>query len=209
MLVKMKVDEFVAELASDSPAPGGGTIAAVTGSFGAGLGSMVCNLTIGNAKYPEAQPFLPDVQKKLDSLKNEFIILADEDTEAFNSVMAGFRMPKGTDEEKALRKSAIAEANIGATRVPMTTARAAVSVLELFPEVITYGNVNALSDCGVAIECAHVAGKGALMNVAINLPSIKDLKIKEEMIKQKDSIQEELESAYKKVVGVLANKFEY
>jgi formiminotetrahydrofolate cyclodeaminase len=123
--------------------------------------------------------------------------------------MAGFRLPKVTDEEKAARKAAIAEANIGAAQVPMTTAQAAVQVLELLPEVITYGNVNTLSDCGVATECAHVAGIGALMNVAINLPSIKDEEKKQELEKMRDDAKKGLETAYKNVVGVLALKFDY
>ncbi len=209
MLVKMKVDEFVDLLASDSPAPGGGTIAAIAGAHSAGLGAMVCNLTIDNPKYPDAQPFLPEVREKLMQLKDQFLVLADEDTEAFNRVMAAFRLPKVTDEDKAARKAAIAEANIGAAQVPMTTAKAAVQVLELLPEVITYGNVNTLSDCGVATECAHVAGIGALMNVAINLPSIKDADKKQELEKMRDDTKKGLETAYKNVVGVLALKFDY
>ncbi len=209
MLVKMNVDAFVAELASSSPAPGGGTIAAVTGSFAAGLGNMVCGLTIGNSKYPEAQPFLPAVQKKLQDLQNEFLRLADEDTDAFNQVMAAFRLPKTTEEEIDARKEAIAKANIIAAQVPMRTAEAAVTVLELLPEVITYGNANALSDCGVATECARTACKGALMNVAINLPSIKDAEVHADLSQKKELIKEKMNAAYQNVVGVLALKFEY
>lgn len=209
MLVKMKVDEFVEELASSSPAPGGGTISAVTGAFAAGLGAMVCGLTLGNPKYPDAQPFLPDVKEKLDALQKRFLELADEDTDAFNQVMAAYKLPKDTDEEKESRKAAIAQANIAAARVPMVTAESAVEVLHLLPEVITYGNVNTISDCGVAMECAHTAALGALMNVAINLPSIKDEKELRQLTDRKKALRKKLDSAYKSGVGVLALKLDY
>lgn len=206
MLVKMKVDEFVEELASSSPAPGGGTIAAVSGAFAAGLGAMVCALTLGNPKYPEAQPFLPEVQEKLDALRARFLELADEDTEAFNRVMAAYKLPKETEEEKEQRKAAVAQANIGAAQVPLMTAQAAVEVLTLLPEVITHGNVNTISDCGVAMECARTAAVGALMNVDVNLPSIRDEETRKDLKNQRKGVYARYESAYRDVEGVFSIK---
>ena len=209
MLMNMQVHEFVNELASSSPAPGGGTIAAVSGAFGAGLAAMVCRLTIGNAKYPDSQEILPPVLEELDGHVARMVALADEDTEAFNQVMAAFRMPKETDEEKALRKTAIAAANLLATRIPMETATRTVEALEKMDTVIAYGNTNALSDCGVAVESLHTAVTGALMNVGINLPSVKDEEALEELTGQRDQLKKRLDTAVTGARKALAEKFVY
>jgi len=174
LLIQRSVEDFVAVLASDSPAPGGGTIAALTGSFAAGLGAMVCRLTIGNDKYPEAQAILPEILQFLDVAREKFLHLADADTEAFNEVIAALKMPKGTEDEIAARKEAIFTANLNATEVPLTTAETAVSTAEALIQVVRYGNKNTLSDIGTAIECAHTAAQAAFMNIAINLPSLKN-----------------------------------
>jgi formiminotetrahydrofolate cyclodeaminase len=208
MLVKMKINEFVSELASSSPAPGGGTIAAIAGSFAAGLAEMVCNLTIGNSKYPEAQPYLPEVRSQLSEMRDRFLSLADEDTDAFNLLMAAYKLSKETEEDKTMRRKEILVAKIAVTKIPMETTLLAVALLELLPEVITYGNANAISDCGVAMECAHAAGKGALMNVQINLESIKDETVLEELSPIKGDLERRLSSAYKDVVGVFGLKMD-
>lgn len=208
-LMDKTVAAFVEELASSSPAPGGGTIAATTGAFAAGLGSMVCQLTLGNEKYPEAQELLPRVLDSLTQQKELLVSLADEDTEAFNQVMAAFKLPKSTDEEKAARKAAIGGANILATSVPLRTAEAAVRVAELLPYVLQHGNTNALSDCGVAIECAHTAAQGALMNVAINLPGVKDAEKAAGFRIQKEALQQRVEKHYRHGLDLLQERLAY
>ena len=209
MLMKMKVNEFVAELASSSPAPGGGTIAAVTGSFAAGLGAMVCQLTIGNAKYPDAQDILIEILPKLNVSWKRLVSLADEDTAAFNNVMAAFKLPKVTDEDKAVRKKAINQANLEATKIPMMTAEEAIGVLENLLFVVKYGNINALSDCGVAIECSKTAALGALMNVAINFPAIKSENDIAELSSKKAELESRLKNAYRVASDELKFKFVY
>lgn len=174
LLVQRSVEDFLTELASDSPAPGGGTIAALVGSFAAGLGMMACRLTIGNEKYPEAQAILPGILRVLEEARDKFLHLIDADTEAFNKVMSAFKMPKGTEEEIAARKTAIFSANLGATEIPLTTAEVAVTTGEALVQVVRYGNKNTLSDIGTAVECAHTAAQAAFMNIAINLPSLKN-----------------------------------
>ncbi len=209
ILMKMTVEDFAAELASSSPAPGGGTIAATAGAFAAGLGAMVCRLTIGNDKYPEAQEVLPTALKVLDQAREKLIELADADTDAFNQVMAAFQMPKNTEQEKALRKEAIAAANLEATKIPMQTAETAVAVGEALVQVIRFGNTNALSDCGVGIECARTAAQGAFMNIAINLPSIKDPKLATEFTAKKEELAKCSAFFYESAISVLKEKLGY
>jgi len=209
MLMKMKVNEFVAELASASPAPGGGTIAALVGSFGAGLGSMVCQLTIGNSKYLDVQDTLIQFLNRLCHGYENFLILAEKDTAAFNKVMEAYKLPKNTEKEIITRKKKIAESYKEAIKIPMQTAEEAINVLEILSEVAKYGNSNALSDCGVAIECLKTSAKGALMNVAINLESIKieadilDIKNKQKELKNR------LEIACKTANKELQKRFIY
>lgn len=208
-LMKMTVEDFAAELASDSPAPGGGTIGATAGAFAAGLGAMVCRLTIGNDKYPDAQAVLPTALEVLDGAKDKFIYLADADTDAFNKVMAAFKMPKGTEEEIALRKAAIAAGNLEATLVPLSTAETAVSTAEALVQVVRYGNTNALSDIGTGIECARTAAQAAFMNVAINLPSVKDGEKAKEIAAKRDDLVKKSAFFYESALSVLKEKLDY
>jgi len=194
--MELSVRDFIAELASASPAPGGGTIAAVTGAFAAGLGSMVCGLTIGNDKYPEAQSVLPEVKEVLDKACKRMVELAEEDAAAFNRVMAAFKLPKDTDEEKTIRSDAIQTANLEATRVPLESASCIVSVTEALIQVVRYGNENTLSDCGTAIECAHAAAGGAFMNADINLPSVKDDVIAGELRQKLENLKKKADYFY-------------
>ncbi len=197
MLMDLSVKDFLSELASTSPAPGGGTIAALNGAMAAALGSMVCGLTIGNEKYPEAQNILPTAKELLEKLGMDFALLADEDTAAFNKVMAAYKLPKATEEEKTARRLAIQAANLEATNIPMKTAENAIAVAEALVQVARYGNQNAASDCGVALECAKAAATGALMNVSINLPSLKDTLLTEEYLKKKAELEKKMSYFYR------------
>lgn len=174
MLVEMKVKEFIAELASDSPAPGGGSVSAVSGALAAGLVAMVCRLTIGKKGYEEVQSEMEQALAKAEALHQKLTQLVDDDTNAFNEVMAAFKMPKETEEEKEARKAAIQEAYKKAADVPYTIAKTCLEVLTLAEGIVNKVNTNAISDIGVASLAAHTGLEGAVMNVKINLPSIKD-----------------------------------
>ncbi len=174
MLVDMTIKEFLAEITSDSPAPGGGSVAALAGAVGAALATMVGNLTLSNAKYSEVQGEVEVLMPHLNSLQAKLVHYVDEDTAAFNQVMVAYRLPKGTDEEKQARSQAIQQALQGAATLPMNVARLCLEVLSLSKQMLTIGNTNAASDAAVAGRMAHAGMWGAIYNVRINLDSIKD-----------------------------------
>jgi len=169
-----KVSEFLDLLASDAPAPGGGSVAALCGALGAALVSMVANLTIGKEKYKDNWDDMRAVLKRSETLRAEFVKLMDEDTEAFNNFMAALRMPRDSEEQKAARKEALGGAAKTATEVPLLTLEKCAELTVLAAEAIKLGNVNAVSDGGSAALLAEAAGKAAAYNVRINLPGIAD-----------------------------------
>jgi glutamate formiminotransferase/formiminotetrahydrofolate cyclodeaminase len=167
-LASMNLVDFCAELASDSPAPGGGSIAALNGALSAGLSAMVGNLTYGKKGYEEVRNEMEIVAEKAQPLKDFFIEAIDKDTEAFNCLMAAFALPKKTDEEKKIRQDAIDEATKGATLIPFGVLEKSLAAAELALAVARKGNRNSLSDAGVAGLTAAVCAEGALYNVLIN-----------------------------------------
>lgn len=181
MLVNMSLKEFYEVLASDAPAPGGGSVAALSGTMGAGLLSMVCRLTIGKKGYESSEEIAKTTLEKSDALGKELLAFVDKDTEAFNGVMAAFKMPKDTDENKAIRSAAIQKGYKEAVQSPLSIAKACLSVIELAYPIMDKGNSNALSDVGVGADMAFSGLEGAIMNVEINLPSIKDSDFVKEM----------------------------
>ena len=174
MLIDLTVTDFLDELASDSPAPGGGSVAALNGALGAGLIAMVARLTIGKKGYDAVQSLMEETRNGADRLKQRLTELVDEDTQAFNAVMAAFKLPKETDEDKAARSAAIQAGYQQAIHTPMETAESCLAVLELAAAIAGKGNANAASDLGVAAQVAYAGVEGAVMNVKINLPAIKD-----------------------------------
>lgn len=180
-LGKMQIGSFLDELASSSPAPGGGSVAALAGSLGASLIGMVCSLTVGKEKYKDSWEELEVVSRKVSRNRKRLLKLVDEDTNAFNDVMAAFRMPKETDEEKAVRSEAIQVGYKKAIATPLDTASQCLDVLELSIPVSKKGNPNSISDVGVGAQMASTGLDGAIMNVRINLGSIKDQNYVEEM----------------------------
>ena len=168
------IKAFIDELASNSPAPGGGSVAALCGSLAAGLEAMVANLTLGKEKYRTGWDKMHKVLEEGEKLRAEFISLMNEDTESFNLFMQALKMPKETEEQKASRKAAMGEASKAAPAVPLRTLESCVKAAELSFTVAKYGNSNAVSDAGVAALLAEAAGKAASYNVKINLPGIAD-----------------------------------
>jgi glutamate formiminotransferase/formiminotetrahydrofolate cyclodeaminase len=167
-LAAMNLVDFCAELASDSPAPGGGSIAALNGALSAGLSAMVGNLTYGKKGYEDVRDEMEIVAEKAQPLKDFFIEAIDKDTEAFNCLMAAFSRPKKTDEEKKIRQDAVNEASKGATMIPFSVLEKSRIAAELALIVAMKGNRNSLSDAGVAGLTAAVCAEGALYNVLIN-----------------------------------------
>lgn len=209
LLMDRTVRDFTEELASASPAPGGGTIAAVNGAYAAGLACMACALTVRKPKNEEAPANLGPVALHLTEAKLQFMQYAEDDTEAFNKVMAAFALPKETEAEQVVRRQAIAEANLLATKVPLQTARLATEVSEALVAVVQYANGNVLSDCGVALECARTAALGAFMNVGINLPSVKDEEAVAAFATELKILKKRLGDAYEKGAGALGVRFTY
>ncbi|OON87070.1 cyclodeaminase/cyclohydrolase family protein [Pyramidobacter sp. C12-8] len=174
ILHEMTLPAFVTELASNSPAPGGGSIAALGGALAAGLVSMVGELTRGREKYAAVQADMDALCAKGKKYAETLLKLIDEDTAAFNDFMAAMKLPKDTDEQKAARKAAMQEAAKGTVEVPLRTLNLCAEVANLALVAVREGNVNAVSDAGTAGQFARAAGTCAAYNVRINLLGIKD-----------------------------------
>lgn len=173
-LAEMQVTEFVNLMASDAPAPGGGSAAALEGALGAALTAMVCALTVGKKKYADVQELAVESQKKAEDLKARFVDVMDRDTEAFNAVSAVFAMPKDTDEQKAARKAAMQEALKGCTKTPFEMMQLACETLELTRSLVGRLNASAASDLGCSALSLRSAIQGAWLNVLINISGIAD-----------------------------------
>ena len=174
MLTHKTVKEFLDELASSSPAPGGGSVAALCGSLASALCSMVCRLTIGKKKYADVSDELQAVLEKTEFYRNEFTRLIDEDTKVFNLVMEAYNLPKETEEDLAARSAAIEEALKKAVDVPMEVLKYTSEVIELAINVANKGNINSISDASVGALLLQSTGLSALYNILINLKSIQD-----------------------------------
>ncbi len=173
-LVEMTVSQFADVMASDAPAPGGGSASALNGAIGAGLAAMVCALTVGKKKYVEFEGLAKETEEKALALKDKFVTIIDTDTEAFNAVSAVFTMPKDTDEEKAARKAAMLEALKGCTVSPYQMMELAAEALELVSALVGKSNATAASDLGCAALNLKSAIQGAWLNVCININGMAD-----------------------------------
>lgn len=208
MLINKTVSGFAEELASNSPAPGGGSVAALAGSLGAALSIMVCNFTEGKPKFSSVQDEISQIKQKGLALKNDLMDYIDGDTDAFNEVMKAYKLPKETDAEKALRSEKIQEATIQATLLPLKVAESCVEVLKLSLRVLTIGNPNTACDAAVSGVTAYAGFQGAIFNVKINLSSIKDelfLKIVRDkiivLIEEADKLNQLILTRAKEVIG--------
>jgi glutamate formiminotransferase/formiminotetrahydrofolate cyclodeaminase len=174
VLTSLSLQDFTAALASDSPAPGGGSASAAAGAAGTALLAMVVKLTLGKEKYKDAWEELAPLSERLESTRTRLLELVDEDTKAYEAVVAARRLPKGTDAEKAARQKAIDESTILATTVPMQTAFYADQALRSAGAILEKGNPNAGSDALVAGHLLAAAVAGGVANVRINLSGISD-----------------------------------
>jgi glutamate formiminotransferase/formiminotetrahydrofolate cyclodeaminase len=171
-LAHQTLTEFANELSKDSPAPGGGSVAALCGALSASLSSMVASLTFAKVGMEDARPAMESAGRDAQALKDWFLAAVDRDTEAFNAVLAAMRMPRKTDDERAARDTAMAAANLEATLVPLGVLEHCIDALDVALVAARDGNPNSISDAGVAAACAVAAAEGASLNVRINLDGL-------------------------------------
>ncbi len=180
-LTNLKVTEFINEVDSKAVTPGGGSVSALASSLGVALVRMVGHVSVNKKKFRAVDQDIQDKYNNsvnsLESVKEELILLVDKDTDAFNLIMSAFRMPKETDEEKALRKQAILDGTIEAIKVPYRVAEISSIALREIEFLLTYSNKNAVSDIGVGALMLTSGIEGSLLNVEINLPGLVDTEV--------------------------------
>jgi len=209
MLKDLKTFEFVNTVDSKSPAPGGGSVSALASSLGAALLRMVGHLSISKKKFKELdEEVQAEFIARFDSLlllKELLIELIDKDTLAFNEIMAAFKLPKETDNEKAFRSNAIQEATLFATKVPFEVVEVSLEALENIDFILQYGNKNTISDIGVAALMLYSGIEGAILNVKINLSGLKDENIKNDFTKKINSALEEATTLKDRILEEIHN----
>jgi len=201
MLAEMHIKEFLNKTASNDPVPGGGSIAALSGAISAALTEMVANLTVGKKKYVEVEEEMKKIQKEAEKYRAEFVQDIDRDSDAFNEVMAAFKLPKETDEEKAVRREAIQQGTKKASLVPLQVAKEAFKMMEIIEMVVVKGNQNAVTDGAVAAMMARTAVLSALYNVKINLGSIKDTDFVTRISKEVQELETKVEKVEKEILS--------
>ncbi len=202
----MTCADFADETASESPAPGGGSISAYLGALGAALAAMVANLSSHKAGWDDRWQEFSDQAVKAQRIKDELLALVDEDTDSFNRVMAAFGLPKNTPEEKAARSAAIQEATKYATEVPFRTMRRTFDAFEVIRYVAEHGNPNSVTDAGVGALCARSAVMGAFLNVKINAAGLKDQAFVDEILQQGSEIERRAIAAEAEIMQIVNAK---
>jgi glutamate formiminotransferase/formiminotetrahydrofolate cyclodeaminase len=202
-LVRKATFDFVDEVSRDTPAPGGGSVSALAGALGAALAAMVANLSIGKGEYDDRYQELCDLADAAQELKDALVRGVDEDTEAFDAVIAGMRMPKDTPEEKRVRSLAIQEGYKAATRVPLSTVARCRDALRLCLQMVKIAPEEMMSDVGTGALVARAGLIGAAYNVRINLKSINDEAFGQEMRGQLSGLVEEGEALARDVEAVM------
>ncbi|MCW5918673.1 MAG: glutamate formimidoyltransferase [Bacteroidetes bacterium] len=206
VLANMRLNAFVDETASESPAPGGGSIAAYCGSLGVALATMVANLSASKKGWEERWNEFSDWADKGQKIKKQLLHLVDEDTVAFNKIMDAFKLPKTTDQEKEDRKQAVAEATRYAIEVPLSVMKISLQSMELIQAMATNGNPNSVSDAGVGAMCARTAVLGAGLNVRINAAAYSDKTFVETVLKQAAEMENKAIANEKNILDVVNRK---
>ncbi len=205
-LVDLTVKGFAHETSRESPAPGGGTISAYMGALGAALGTMVANLSSHKPGWDDQWEKFSQWADKGQELMTELLHLVDEDTEAFNRIMAAFGLPKKTDEDKAARSQAIQEATLYATEVPLHTMQASFRAFDICRAMAEEGNPNSVSDAGVGALAARAAVLGAGLNVKINAGSLKDREVADKLIGEANELIEKANAAEQEIMKIVESK---
>lgn len=206
-LVSLSVRDFAEETASESVAPGGGSVAAAVGALGAALGTMVANLSSHKRGWDERWEEFSRWAEEGQRIKDELLRLVDEDTRAFDRVMAALAMPKSTDAEKAARGAALAEANLGALKVPYEVMRTAFGAFPLIREMAEKGNPASASDAGVGALCVRTALRGAWLNVRTNAPGVKDKAAIEGILRDGARLDTEAAALEAEILSIVEKKF--
>lgn len=207
-LQDLAVKEFIDKVTGNDPVPGGGSVSALNGSLAASLAAMVANLTVGRKKYAEVNDEMEGLSARLTGLSAQLLNDVDRDAEAYDRVFAAFKLPKETDEEKALRTEAVQRETKYAAQVPMEVARTVHAMLPLIDTVARKGNSNAVTDACVAMMCARTAVLGALLNVRINLTSITDEAFVKEMSAEAERLERETLAAEQQVLEYVKTVFQ-
>jgi glutamate formiminotransferase/formiminotetrahydrofolate cyclodeaminase len=205
-LLKMNLREFCNETLSDSPAPGGGSVAALMGALGASLGGMVANLSAAKRGWDDKIEYFSDWAVKAQRLKDELLSLVDEDSAAFNKVMDAFGLPRESSEEKKTRSAAIESATQYAAEIPLKVMETSSKSYQLLSEMVEKGNPNSISDVGVGLLATHACIEGAALNVRINLGQLKDEKFKSALMEKVRQIKADSETQFKKIQQVVESK---
>lgn len=201
MLTDLTLTEFLEKTASNSPVPGGGSIAALSAAIAASLSEMVAHLTIGKKSYEALEEEMQEIAKEAFQYRERLIRCIDKDSNAYNDVMAAFKLPKSTEQERNNREGAIQEALIHAALVPLDVARDALKVIELAGKAVKQGNKNAVTDAAVAVMMARTAALSALYNVKINLASIKDTNFVEEIREEIKHMESEIVNREREILS--------
>ena len=205
-LVDLTVTGFAEETSRESPAPGGGTISAYMGALGASLGTMVANLSSHKPGWDDRWQEFSVWADKGQAIAKELLHLVDEDTEAFNRIMAAFGMPKKTDEDKAARSAAIQDATLYAAQVPLRTMKESMKVFEICRAMVMKGNPNSVSDAGVGVLAARAAVLGAGMNVKINAGSLKDRTVADALIAEANELIKKANAEEADITAIVETK---
>ena len=201
MLANLKITEYLERAAAGTAVPGGGSVAALNAALAAGLTEMVANLTIGKKGYEAVAEEMNDIAGKSTELREKLTAAIDRDAEAYSEVMAAFKLPKATDQEKGLRKPAIQKAFKHAALVPLEVAKHAVKVIDLAGRAVDSGNKNAVTDGLVAAMNARTAALAALYNVKINLSSIEDDEFVKKLTREINDLEQQAKSKEQKILA--------
>ena len=207
-LIDRTLTDFTEELSGNSPAPGGGSTAAVEGAFGAGLISMVSELTLGSKKYEEYHPKAEKIRGEAVLLMNELLKTVDEDTEAFNLVSSAFALPKSNDEEKAARRAAIQNGLKQCCLPPLKVMRKSYETLLLAEQLLGSYNTSTASDLGTGIASLRAAAHGAYLNVLINAAGIKDETYAAEKKAEAEELRKSIEELSDRLSGEILEELE-
>ena len=206
MLKDLNIVEFADETASNSPAPGGGSIAALNASMAASLLAMVAGLTVGKKKYMDVSERMEELQTELNKYKDEFVEGIDRDANSFNGVMDAMKLPKETDEEKELRSEKIQEGYKAAIEVPLGLGTKVTELYDYARELAEKGNSNAITDVAVALLNIKAAVEGAFLNVIINLNSLKNQDYRRELEEKMDSVRKIVDKIHEEIMKIVDEK---
>jgi formiminotetrahydrofolate cyclodeaminase len=201
LLTDQKISDFLQQTASGTPVPGGGSVSALSAALGAGLTEMVANLTVGKKNYEAVESEMKEISEKTRNLRKKLMAEVDNDSSAYQGVLAAFKLPKTTEAEEQQRNRAIEEAMKNAARVPLGVAYDALQVMDLSERVIRSGNRNAVSDGAVGTMMARTAALGALFNVRINLAAVKDSAFVGEMTREANKLENRVRKREKEILS--------